>query len=145
MVYLFLLLPGLLGLTTCLQVGLGQGLAEIPGVEISAAANLPVRNIKVEGRMFLPDRASSVRAVIVATNYTLLHEGIGIQLLYANQLRHQLNCVNVPFYTHGLALFAPPIQTLRRPSSFGEMQRWVATMHSFCYCSVSGTNLVTEN
>jgi hypothetical protein len=74
------------------HVTFAQGIADlgadqIAGVEISAAVNLPAKNVKVEGKMFLPDRTASVRAVIVVTNYTLRHQGIGINLIYAKQLR----------------------------------------------------------
>jgi hypothetical protein len=87
-----LLLLVLSGLTACPHVAFAQGIADlgvdqIAGLEISAAVNLPAKNIKVEGKMFLPDRTRSVRAVIVVTNYTLRHQGIGINLFYTKQLR----------------------------------------------------------
>ena len=47
------------------------GVDQVPGSEFAAAVNLAGKNIKVEGRIFVPDSAHPVRTVIVITNYTL--------------------------------------------------------------------------
>jgi hypothetical protein len=42
---------------------------EVPGLELAAAVNLAQKDVKVEGRLFLPPKVSRVRAVIVVIHW----------------------------------------------------------------------------
>lgn len=54
------------------RVAAAQGLGvRVQGVELAAAANLSQHDIKIEGRIFLPQQSERVRAVIVAMDWGL--------------------------------------------------------------------------
>src|SRR5690349_7723232 len=45
--------------------------AEVRGLEFAGAVNLVKKNVKVDGTIFLPQKATRVRAVIVVINWGL--------------------------------------------------------------------------
>lgn len=56
--------------------------SQVPGAEFAVAVNLVAKNVRVETRLFVPDRAALVRAVIVITNYARLDRGAEPALFY---------------------------------------------------------------
>lgn len=61
--------------------------SQVSGAEFATAVNLVAKNIRVETRLFVPDRASRVRAVIVITNYARLDRGAEPALFYESDWR----------------------------------------------------------
>ena len=71
---------------TARRVGEADLAAEVLGRELASALNLLDRNVKAEGRIFLPERISRYRAVIVAALWGLgtpLYEDLQVRRLAA--------------------------------------------------------------